>query len=882
MERYGNSIDEIKNRRGAFGQCVTTQSVRMRLNCRPNKISWNDATKCDSRCLAAVTKQVSPSHWRYWLLIVSMVLILSGCTRAKYRCRADKEVYGLIGCAASDPRWELKDYSITPSPESRMFDPDNPDRPPMPPDDPTSAELMECVDGKRGWPHWDHNGCTPCVENPAWMQYLPLDENGALPLDRSNAVQVALLNSREYQSELEQLYLSALDVTYQRFRFDAQFFGKNSTFFTADGPDRFAVGGDSSSLLEEKNSLQIRKLTATGGEIIAGIANSIVWQFAGPDDYTGTTLVDFSMVQPLLRAGGRAVVLENLTESERALLANVRQMERFRHGFYTQIVAGSNPGAGPSRGGLGLAALQPTLPGGGGGIFDLMESKVRINNQRSNVAGLRDSLDQLVAFYEAGRIDKLQVDQNRQALYNAQIQLASLKQAYQDSQDSFKITLGLPPSLDVKIDDPLLKPFDLIDEKTLVTQEIVAGMLFKLRDPETPFTPEDLATSIGSLPEKCHAVLEIMRNDLTRLDAAVPARRDFLTLLYTRPELKNGDVDPSSVNVQLFDLRVTQIRDDFVKQQAKLQVTLEEYEQFVQEYGEPSATENDSRSKQLLPFMKRFSSELSALSLTQARCRLETATLSAVDLQPAEALDIARRNRLDWMNARAALVDSWRQVEVSANALQSDLDVTFSGDISTLGKNPIRFRGTTGRLRAGLQFDPPLTRLAERNLYRESLIDYQRARRQYYAYEDRVDRTLRYILRTINRYQLDFELRRAAVHVAISQVDVVQLRLQRPPKPGEANIFGATTARDLVQALSNLLNSQNSFLSAWVDYEVQRMNLDFDLGTMELDSCGEWIDPGPIRFDAARNQAQAALRDDLPEEIPVPNAMPIPQTLPSP
>ena len=45
-------------------------------------------------------------------------------------------------------------------------------------------------------------------------------------------------------------------------------------------------------------------------------------------------------------------------------------------------------------------------------------------------------------------------------------------------------------------------------------------------------------------------------------------------------------------------------------------------------------------------------------------------------------------------------------------------------------------------------------------------------------------------------------------------------------------------ARDLVNALIDLLNVQNDFLSVWVDHEVQRLNLDFDLGTMELDGNG--------------------------------------------
>ena len=49
-------------------------------------------------------------------------------------------------------------------------------------------------------------------------------------------------------------------------------------------------------------------------------------------------------------------------------------------------------------------------------------------------------------------------------------------------------------------------------------------------------------------------------------------------------------------------------------------------------------------------------------------------------------------------------------------------------------------------------------------------------------------------------------------------------------------------ARDLVKALIDLLNVQNDFLSVWVDHEVQRLQLDFDLGIMELDANGQRIE----------------------------------------
>ncbi|MEX0585307.1 MAG: hypothetical protein WD176_01595, partial [Pirellulales bacterium] len=111
---------------------------------------------------------------------------------------------------------------------------------------------------------------------------------------------------------------------------------------------------------------------------------------------------------------------------------------------------------------------------------------------------------------------------------------------------------------------------------------------------------------------------------------------------------------------------------------------------------------------------------------------------------------------------------------------------------------------------------------------------------------DGVSRGLRNTLRTIELNQINFELRRAAVRVALDQVELARYRLQEPPRPGVETTFGATTARDLVSALADQLQVQNDYLSVWVNYEQQRMELDLDLGTMQLDDFGLWIDPGPV------------------------------------
>ena len=89
---------------------------------------------------------------------------------------------------------------------------------------------------------------------------------------------------------------------------------------------------------------------------------------------------------------------------------------------------------------------------------------------------------------------------------------------------------------------------------------------------------------------------------------------------------------------------------------------------------------------------------------------------------------------------------------------------------------------------------------------------------------------------------LNIELRRAAVHVAITQVDLARLRLSEParpvqasapgrrPTPGGQSQFGDTVARDLVNALIDLLNVQNDFLSVWVDHDVQELEPRFRVG----------------------------------------------------
>lgn len=876
------------------------------------------------------------THYLRVALIAALALTsATSCTRPYYRRQADREVNCIIDHKAMAVGEAPGQYRIDVDPKSRMFDPNSPDCPPMPPDDPISHQLMHCVDCKPGAPCWRHAGHTPFVDNPSWEGYLPRDKDGNVVLDLTGAVQVALLESPTYQQQLETLYLSGLDVTFERFRFDSQFFGGTSVFYTAEGAQRSGRPAGSSMLevnpSRPENPYRVEKLTATGGELVVGFANSLMWEFAGTNNYSSQSILNFNLIQPLLRAGGRARVMERLTISERSLLANVRQMEHYQRGFYVNVVTGRDPGQGPSRrggllGGSGLEGFsgvgvggfgrvgaagggqQATVGGftGGagaqqaGGYIGLLQTAQVLRNQYANIAALGDSLEQLQAANEAGRIDRFQVDLARQALYNAQSQLLNNENQYADALDNFKLAYGLPPTLEVKISDPMLDHFNLLDPDLSALQIKVTDLLTVLREgalaatpeglPDEPaaeirkkelavksaFTNAELSTLVGeagNVGRASQARFAAAQLDLARLQTALPTRRAVLQKLSIRKEATEANIDPELVSVERLDQRVEDIKGEYAtleKQFAGIWAELDDVT------GNTTLAPAEHRA-QLTSALNKLSGALLELSLLQARARLDGITIEPVDLNSQEAYCIASRYRRDWMNARASVVDSWRLIQFNANALQSDLDLVFDGDLRNQTDNPFSLSGKNGSLAVGLQFDPPLTRIAERNTYRQSLIEYQQSKRAYYQFRDRISRNLRSVLRNLELDDLNFELRRAAVHTAITQVDLARLRLSEPARPVQASApgqattpggqsqFGDTVARDLVNALIDLLNVQNDFLSVWVDHDVQELVLDFELGTMELDGRG-------IRIP--HDQPLKTFLFNLPDSVPYeePNA----------
>ena len=882
------------------------------------------------RIIGILSMRVSRHAFGVWamsVLLVSVVIAAGGCSRTdrtEKRLQADQEAYDVIAERNVDPRWRAADYSIEIDPRSRYFDPNDPDRPPMPPDDPASHQYMRVVDGKKGWKHWDDNGERVELENPTWREalaeYVEVGEDDSVKLNIDSALQLAYIHSPSHQSQLETLYLSALDVTTERFRLDTQFFGGYDAEYAHDGSsknDQLTVGADP--------TLQAQRRFATAGELLVGFANSFVVELTDSGANLASSLANFSFIQPLLRGGGRDVALEQLTIVERALLANLRAYHQYRQGFYTRVAIGELGVAGPQRGGAGTVIAGFSGQGSVGGYIGLLQQLQQIRNTEDSLSLQLRTLSQLEAHLDGGVIDLVQVDQFRQSIENERANLLQNRNSFELALDYYKTdTLGLPPDLPVELDDSLIRQFQLVAPEATADQNSIAELqdrVGELPDDAGVEPIRQILTDAFKLVEPIRRQLDEVQADLARMEELAPAREQTMPDVEKREEFK---LDREQLHEELADLK-----QQFEEAKAELKtlrdgLSEETKDANIRKAGVwlgggllrlvqgsilvPFQRDREQRREGLADLKQQFEQAKSRLQilrdgfsretkdaavrtsvvwlgdllrlvqgsiLVQARARLEAVTIETIELDSQDAFGIALAGRMDFMNGRAALVDSWRLIQLDADALQSVLNFTANGDIGTGRNNAVSFRNTTGNLRLGLQFDAPFTRLVERNSYRQSLIDYQRSRRDFIRSHDSLHLGLRGLLRQIEQLRTNLEIQRLAVAIAIRRVDLTRAAFYepvRPPRPGQPRTqFGPTAATNLLTALTALRNTQNNFMSVWLNYYAARMRLARELGVMTLDHDGSWIDnpiPDPSLDNSSDSDKSSLAKLTLPPAVP--------------
>lgn len=898
------------------------------------------------------------------------LIALPGCSRRFWRQQAERDTYEAVFDKLNDPHWAVPRVDLKPDARSRFYDPFDPDCEPLPPDDPAAHESMHCVSGRRGYKNWHKLGTALSIENPQWLAPFGILMDNADPVHGHNrvsleevtlrqAVELSYIHRREYQTVIEDVYLTALAVTEEQFNLGVRYAGPGVRVPGFTGALTDNPAGDNTVSFNPR--FGVSQLLPAGGQIAVELANNTLWLFGGGTSNSASSLA-FSLTQPLLFRAGRKVVLEALTQAERNVLYSVRDLARFRQEQFTltttdflniqlQLQAIRNLEGNIRRLEDQLEVTRATdakqpynirwelselpedavIPESLAGLLSYDKLTGTLNwsgpmtdEQRAEILavsdnpGYRAAAEQLVRSRTQQTIN-LPSAELLSRLKGQQSQLQDFRRLLADSIDDFKIELGLPPDIGMSLDDSILDQFTLIDPVLLEIDNELRD-LAELRGPDVllEIDSEIETFSVDMLPgirvylQELNDLRISMAAELNNvgsefepvdelLAAADPdnAGEDSATgSAVGQREINNEEERQRVVADVDRDRKLFQLTEqDFLRAARLLDMLLETTadENFpssldtdgdglisADEFPEPwPAIQKDGERDGLprtleaaigearngmLELREEFVALLQSMQVVQADLRVEQIAVNKFVLPGGtetptieEVVRIGLSRRHDLMNQRAFVMDARRVLEVAANELEATLDVTFSGVVGTNpagSRKPFNFSGTGARYDAGLALDTPADKIAERNTYNAALIEYQRTRRDYMAAEDEVKRQIRESWRELQVAAQRLEIDREAVRVAGLQLDIA------------ASGSGQDNALSLLNALDAVLQAQNSLVTNWVRYELSRLNIYRDMGIMQIDQQGMWIDRyyvDTVEFDelTALDPELTALDPDL-------------------
>ena len=240
-------------------------------------------------------------------------------------------------------------------------------------------------------------------------------------LSLAQAVAVGTAHNRDYQSQKELLYTVALDLRLTRHIFETQYFGGFSGGYDADWNDE---------VIGLEGNLGFNRLLATGTFISAQISNAWLDVLSGNMEGGIASVLTATVTQPLLRGADRKVVTENLTQAERDVLYQIRLFNRFRKTFVVSIITQYYQ------------------------VLELYKLTRIAEDNHNTINRLFERVEKLT---NAGRLPLLEFDRMRQEKLKARDIYVQTVKEYGSLLDLFKITLGVPTTTEIRLDESNLE-----------------------------------------------------------------------------------------------------------------------------------------------------------------------------------------------------------------------------------------------------------------------------------------------------------------------------------------------------------------------------------------------------------------------------------------
>jgi hypothetical protein len=383
-----------------------------------------------------------------------------------------------------------------------------------------------------------------------------------------------------------------------------------------------------------------------------------------------------------------------LTQAERDLLYEVRDFARFRRRFYLDTTSS---------------------------FLSLLTQVQSIRNAKVNIESLQLNLVEHQELREMKMVAQIQVDQIFQEYQNGRLSLLAAEQELAASLDQFKFQLGLPSWVPFQIDESLLDQFELVDSNL----EAVQNETQKLYERLLQYTPTEKTRS--EVPP--FQVLDDAYNEYVELHeraaALLPGIKDDFQKWQSR--LQETDVERLEQSDQIDHRQQVDLADRIASTLTELETGFEKREQFDIElrkklekyHDEPAVVDaandnKDDRSQTQRPEMVAWRAlysaiggplreEISNLYIAQTQIRLFLIDIDKMEINEKAAITFAHQNRLDQMNREAQVMDAFRKIEVAADALQSELNVTGQLGLGTdpSRNNAFRLDSSANTYRAG-------------------------------------------------------------------------------------------------------------------------------------------------------------------------------------
>ncbi|MEZ5386892.1 MAG: TolC family protein [Prosthecobacter sp.] len=342
---------------------------------------------------------------------------LSGCTAARFKKLADKEVYGLLGRKANKvPNSGQAILDITPPPPVRM------------------EELRKNA-GKV-----DFLGDRTFVEEDARVVSL------------ADALNFAVHRNRSYLLQKEAVYLAALDLTLTRQQFTPIFAGGGSGSL-----DRTKISNGvntmvRTSTLATNANLGFSVLTRTGARLATSLTTDVLRFFTGGRD-SGRTQLGFTLTQPLLRGAGYLSASEALTQDERNVLYAIRNFTQYRKTFAVDV------------------ATQ---------YFRTIQSREAARNAHTAYMAFNRVVEREQAMADANLRSRSSLGRLLQSQISFQRSWINAMRSYEQALDDLKIQLGLPVTERIVLDYKDMDELEILDPKGSLEEAMDTALIARL------------------------------------------------------------------------------------------------------------------------------------------------------------------------------------------------------------------------------------------------------------------------------------------------------------------------------------------------------------------------------------------------------------------